>query len=204
MYGEAQLLLACAAALGECVLQPAKSMALLVLSKHTLKLSFFPLKASSPLSSQKCFLFPFPLSQHVGAYIFLLQKLCLSLAYILNGKAVKHSWTSLSLCMCKVWDRSSRHLSDVALRMHCFLGAALQMTPHSRAPTACDNQRSWWSHTVWQSSSSQSAANCFLLDLNSDFLVERGSLESGLWYEVFVQKWDERNVFLVKLMDYKR
>lgn len=67
---------------------------------------------------------PFPLSQHVRAYIFLLQKLCLSLACILSGKAIKHSWTSLSQCMCKVWGRSSRHLSVVALRMQRCLGAA--------------------------------------------------------------------------------
>lgn len=33
--------------------------------------------------------------------------------------------------------------------------------------------------------------------------MEGGSLESGLCYEIFAQKWAERNVFLVKLMNYK-
>lgn len=59
VYGEAQLLLAYAASLGECVLQPAKAwLHLCSPGSYTLKLNFFPLKASSP-SYQKCLFFPF-------------------------------------------------------------------------------------------------------------------------------------------------
>lgn len=40
-----------------------------------------------------------------------------------------------------------RRCSDMAWRTQCCLEAALRKTPESRAPTACDNQRSCQSHT---------------------------------------------------------
>lgn len=76
--GEAQLLLAYAAALGECVLQPAEAwLHSGSPGSYTLKLNFFPLKASSPPSCQKCLFFPFfpPSSACEGLHFPLIETL---------------------------------------------------------------------------------------------------------------------------------
>ena len=74
VYGGAQLLLASAAALGECVLQPAKAwLHSCSPSSYTVKLNFIPLKVSTPPSCLKWLFFLFfPLPWHVRGCIFLL------------------------------------------------------------------------------------------------------------------------------------
>lgn len=77
VHGEAQLLLAPAAASGECVLQPAKAWLHLCSSNtlfSTLKLKFIPLRVSPLPSCLKYLFFPFFffLPGHVRGCIFLL------------------------------------------------------------------------------------------------------------------------------------
>lgn len=207
--GGPHLLPASAAALGDCVVQPAKAwFHLCSPSSCTMNLNSIHLKVSPPPSCVKCLFFFSPNWAYEGLHFPLTATLLVfGSCDVLEGWKVfldfpepVYVWSLRQVQQAFFFGTLTWHEAcSTAWRLPC--GKHWKTEPQQ--PVTIKGSASVTQSSSSQSSSSQSTASCILLYLNSVFQVEGGSLESGLYYEIFAQKWGERNVFLVKLMDYK-